>query len=137
MSLQPLKARVFRADKCVAASCSLCVHVFVKKQNKPSAGREVVSEPEGAPRASERLINPNSSSLNEDLITLADSLKTGLQGPARLMLTYMIVWSEGKSFHYAIKIPCVFMCMCMLAHLCLKQLSAQPTSHTERGGHCA
>ena len=85
---------------------------------------------EGAPRASERLINPNSSSLNEVLITLADSLKTRRQGPRRLALTCMIVWSEGKSFHCAIKIPCVFvcvcvrLCVCVLARLCIKQSSA-------------
>lgn len=67
-------------------------------------------ESEGAPRASERLINPNSAGLNEVLITLADSLKARRRGPRRLMLTYMIVWSEGKSFHCSIKLPCVCVC---------------------------
>lgn len=116
----------------------LCVCVSVCVKTPQLAGNLRASRKE-APRASEHLINPNSSSLNEVLITLADSLKTRRQGLRRLMRTYMIVWSEGKSFHFAIRIPCVFTCVCMCvpAHLCPEQLSAQPTSHTVRGGHCA
>ena len=82
---------------------------------------------EGAPRASEHLINPNSSSLNEVLITLADSLKTRRQGPRRLALTYMIVWSEGKSFHCAIKIPCVCVRVRSSVHKTVVSFNPLPT----------
>lgn len=123
------------ADECVSVFALMCAGLC---RRKSSADREVVSEckSEGAPWATERLINPNSSSPNEVLITPTDSLKMRRQSPKLLMITYLMVWSGGESFHYTIKIPCVFMCMCVPAHLCLKQLSAQPTSHTEWGGHC-
>lgn len=118
MSFQPLKARVFRAlaEKCVTA---LSVRTSESVCKKPSAGREhewgCVWELDEAPWASEHLINPNSSSLNEGLITLTDSLKTRRQRPQRLMLTYSIWLSgqKGRAFTLQLK-----SCMCAWVWVC-------------------